>query len=90
MRHFDILIAGAGHAGAQTAITLRQLGFSGSIGLIGAEEDLPYERPPLCKEYFAGEKASERRHIIFTVGDFKQAIFVFQGTDPMSYEAARA
>lgn len=60
MRHFDILIAGAGHAGAQAAITLRQLGFSGSIGLIGAEEDLPYERPPLSKEYFAGEKSFDR------------------------------
>jgi 3-phenylpropionate/trans-cinnamate dioxygenase ferredoxin reductase subunit len=60
MRHFDILIVGAGHAGAQAAITLRQLGFSGSVGLIGAEEELPYERPPLSKEYFAGEKSFDR------------------------------
>jgi 3-phenylpropionate/trans-cinnamate dioxygenase ferredoxin reductase subunit len=60
VRWFDILIAGAGHAGAQSAILLRQLGFEGSVGLIGAEADLPYERPPLSKEYLAGEKEFER------------------------------
>jgi 3-phenylpropionate/trans-cinnamate dioxygenase ferredoxin reductase subunit len=57
---FDIAIVGAGQAGAQAAIQLRQLGYSGSIGLIGAEPDLPYERPPLSKEYLAGEKEAER------------------------------
>ena len=56
MTHFDIAIVGAGHAGAQAAIQLRQLGFTGSIALIGAEPELPYERPPLSKEYLAGEK----------------------------------
>ena len=44
----------------------------------------------LALEYFAGEGASERRRTIFTVGDYKQAIFGFQGTDPMSFETARA
>lgn len=56
MKHFDVAIVGAGHGGAQAAIQLRQLGFSGSIGLIGAEHEPPYERPPLSKEYLAGEK----------------------------------
>ena len=60
MTHFDILIVGAGHAGAQAAIQLRQLGFAGSIGIAGAEPELPYERPPLSKEYLAGDKAFER------------------------------
>ena len=60
MNHFDILIVGAGHAGAQAAIQLRQLGFTGSIGMAGAEPELPYERPPLSKEYLAGDKAFER------------------------------
>jgi 3-phenylpropionate/trans-cinnamate dioxygenase ferredoxin reductase subunit len=57
---FDVLIVGAGHGGAQTAAMLRQLKFDGSIALIGDEPDLPYERPPLSKEYFAGEKTFER------------------------------
>ncbi|HZG09590.1 MAG TPA: FAD-dependent oxidoreductase [Allosphingosinicella sp.] len=60
MTHFDIAIVGTGHAGAQAAIQLRQLGFAGSIGLIGAEPELPYERPPLSKEYLAGDRPFER------------------------------
>ena len=47
MRHFDVVIVGAGHAGAQAAISLRQRKFTGSILLLGEEPVLPYERPPL-------------------------------------------
>lgn len=60
MRHFDVAIVGAGHAGAQAAIQLRQLGFQGSIGLIGDEPEPPYERPPLSKDYLTGEKPFDR------------------------------
>ena len=56
----DIAIVGAGHGGAQAAIMLRQQKFEGSIALIGDEPEFPYERPPLSKEYFAGEKPFER------------------------------
>ncbi len=55
-----VAIVGAGHAGAQAAIQLRQRGFAGAITLIGAEAHPPYERPPLSKEYFSGEKGWER------------------------------
>ncbi|MEA3012663.1 MAG: ATP-dependent helicase/nuclease subunit [Sphingomonadales bacterium] len=44
----------------------------------------------LTLEYFAGEGASQRHRTIFTVGDYKQAIFGFQGTDPRSFDLARA
>ena len=50
---YDVLIVGAGHAGAQCAIALRLSGFSGSVALITDEADLPYERPPLSKDYLA-------------------------------------
>lgn len=60
MQHHDCLIVGGGHAGAQAAILLRQLKFEGSIGLISAEGEAPYERPPLSKDYLAGEKTFER------------------------------
>ena len=60
MNQVDVLIVGAGHAGAQAAILLRQLGFEGSVGLIGAEPEQPYERPPLSKDYLAAEKPFER------------------------------
>ncbi|WP_397581669.1 NAD(P)/FAD-dependent oxidoreductase [Sphingorhabdus sp.] len=58
--HYDILIVGGGHGGAQAAIALRQAKYEGSIGVVNAEPEYPYERPPLSKDYFAGEKAFER------------------------------
>jgi 3-phenylpropionate/trans-cinnamate dioxygenase ferredoxin reductase subunit len=60
MERFDIVIVGAGHAGAQAAVALRQRKFEGTIAVLGEEPDLPYERPPLSKEYLAGEKPFER------------------------------
>jgi 3-phenylpropionate/trans-cinnamate dioxygenase ferredoxin reductase subunit len=57
---FDVVIVGAGHGGAQVAVMLRTQKFEGSIAIIGDEPELPYERPPLSKEYFAGEKEFER------------------------------
>ncbi|WP_121115554.1 NAD(P)/FAD-dependent oxidoreductase [Croceibacterium ferulae] len=56
----DVVIVGTGHAGAQAAIALRQHGFAGSILLVGRDRDLPYERPPLSKEYLTGAKSFER------------------------------
>lgn len=44
----------------------------------------------LSVEFFAGESASPRPRTIFTVGDYKQAIFGFQGTNPKAFEVARA
>jgi len=58
--HYDILIVGGGHGGAQAAIALRQAKFEGSIAIVNAEPEYPYERPPLSKDYFAGDKAFER------------------------------
>ncbi len=60
MNSYDVLIVGGGHGGAQAAIALRQLGFAGTLAIIGAEPHPPYERPPLSKDYLAGEKAFER------------------------------
>lgn len=61
--NFDVVIVGAGHGGAQAAVALRTQKFEGSIAIIGDEPELPYERPPLSKEYFAGEKEFERIQI---------------------------
>ena len=52
------VIVGASLAGAKAAEELRERGFDGRVVLIGAEHELPYERPPLSKEYLRGE--SER------------------------------
>jgi len=56
----DILIVGAGHGGAQAAVALRQRKFTGTIAMIGEEPEIPYERPPLSKDYLSGDKSFER------------------------------
>ena len=44
----------------------------------------------LVEEYFSGSSEAEQRHrTLFMVGDFKQAIYGFQGTDPSEFEQAR-
>lgn len=49
----SIVIVGAGQTGAVAARTLRELGYAGSLTLVGDEAHLPYERPPLSKEALA-------------------------------------
>jgi 3-phenylpropionate/trans-cinnamate dioxygenase ferredoxin reductase subunit len=60
MSSADLVIVGTGHGGAQAAIALRQNGFSGSLLMLSRDREPPYERPPLSKEYLAGEKPFER------------------------------
>lgn len=50
-----IVTVGAGQAGAVAARALRRRGFDGRIELIGEENERPYQRPPLSKEYLAGD-----------------------------------
>lgn len=63
MQYADVVIVGSGHAGAQCASALRQKKFAGSITIISSERELPYERPPLSKEYLAREKPFEQLYI---------------------------
>jgi 3-phenylpropionate/trans-cinnamate dioxygenase ferredoxin reductase subunit len=63
MQHYDVVIVGGGHGGAQAAIALRTQGFAGSIAIVGREDEPPYERPPLSKEYLAQEKPFERLYL---------------------------
>src|SRR5690349_22272565 len=50
-----VVIVGASHAGFQVAASLRQAGFEGQVRLIGDEPVLPYQRPPLSKDYLGGK-----------------------------------
>ncbi|GAA2358858.1 NAD(P)/FAD-dependent oxidoreductase [Nonomuraea africana] len=54
------VIVGAGLAGAKAAQTLREEGFTGEVVLIGAENERPYERPPLSKGYLQGKSEREK------------------------------
>lgn len=50
-----MVVAGAGMAGVQTAVALREQGFDGAVTLIGAEPHQPYDRPPLSKAVLLGK-----------------------------------
>ncbi|WP_137989907.1 NAD(P)/FAD-dependent oxidoreductase [Streptomyces vilmorinianum] len=50
-----VVIVGAGMAGVQTAVALREQGFTGPVVLIGAEPHQPYDRPPLSKAVLLGK-----------------------------------
>src|SRR5690242_17192204 len=54
------VIVGASLAGDAAAATLREEGFDGRVVLVGAEPELPYERPPLSKDFLRGESARAR------------------------------
>jgi 3-phenylpropionate/trans-cinnamate dioxygenase ferredoxin reductase component len=50
------VIVGAGLAGGNAAVTLREEGWRGRIALLGAEPEIPFGRPPLSKTYLRGEE----------------------------------
>ena len=56
----SIVVIGAGQAGLQTIMSLRQTGYEGDITLVGDEAFLPYQRPPLSKAYLSGNMERER------------------------------
>ncbi|MFJ2114195.1 NAD(P)/FAD-dependent oxidoreductase [Streptomyces sp. NPDC087850] len=53
-----VVIVGAGMAGVQTAVALREKGYDGPVTLIGAEPHPPYDRPPLSKALLLGKADS--------------------------------
>ncbi len=55
-----IAVVGASLAGLRAAETLRSEGFAGHLVLVGAEPHLPYDRPPLSKQFLAGTWGFER------------------------------
>ncbi|BAU94949.1 reductase [Corynebacterium suranareeae] len=63
-----ILIIGANQAGVQLAISLRAMGFTESITLLGEEDHRPYQRPALSKEFLQGTIDKER--LIFRSNEY--------------------
>jgi 3-phenylpropionate/trans-cinnamate dioxygenase ferredoxin reductase component len=57
------VIVGASLAGAKAAEALRERGFEGRVVLIGSENELPYERPPLTKDYLRGESERDKAQV---------------------------
>jgi NADPH-dependent 2,4-dienoyl-CoA reductase/sulfur reductase-like enzyme len=56
----DIVVVGGSLAGLRACETLRQEGHAGRITLVGAEREMPYDRPPLSKKLLAGEWEADR------------------------------
>ncbi len=56
-RSFKHVVVGGGLAGAAAVGGIRELDVEGSVLLIGSEEDLPYDRPPLTKQLWSGKKS---------------------------------
>jgi 3-phenylpropionate/trans-cinnamate dioxygenase ferredoxin reductase subunit len=59
MRCYDIVIIGGGHGGVQLSALLRQYGFQGSLLIVSEDDHIPYQRPPLSKDWLKGELSSE-------------------------------
>src|SRR3954464_11278446 len=57
------VIIGAALAGAKAAEALREEGFDGRVVLVGEEDERPYERPPLSKDYLRGESEREKAYV---------------------------
>ncbi|MCO5176253.1 MAG: NAD(P)/FAD-dependent oxidoreductase, partial [Thermomicrobiales bacterium] len=70
----SIVVVGGNIAGGRAVEALRKEGFDGAITLIGAESDLPYERPPLSKGYLTGEVSDGEFSVATTEGYAEQQI----------------
>lgn len=57
------VVIGASLAGAKAAQTLREEGFDGGVVLIGTEQELPYERPPLSKGFLLGKEEKSKIYV---------------------------
>jgi NADPH-dependent 2,4-dienoyl-CoA reductase/sulfur reductase-like enzyme len=55
----DLVVVGASLAGLRAVEAVRGDGFEGSVTLVGAEEHLPYDRPPLSKDHLAGDEPGD-------------------------------
>src|SRR5688572_3967684 len=82
------VIVGASLAGATAAITLREEDADGTITLIGAEHEPPYERPPLSKAYLRGEAPFDQALVRPTAFYAEHAIETIFGTRVIRIDAA--
>jgi 3-phenylpropionate/trans-cinnamate dioxygenase ferredoxin reductase subunit len=59
----ELVVIGGGQAAIQCVASLRKEGYSGSITLVGEENHLPYQRPPLSKGFLSGATESDRLYL---------------------------
>jgi len=83
-----IVIVGGGLTAANTVETLRQEGFTGSVTLVGKEPHLPYERPPLSKDYLMGKKTADQLPPHDTTWYDEHDVIVLTGTEATAIDPA--
>jgi 3-phenylpropionate/trans-cinnamate dioxygenase ferredoxin reductase subunit len=88
------VIIGAALAGAKAAETLREEGYGGRVVLVGDEPELPYERPPLSKQYLTAEAERDSAHVHPREYYAERAIELLHATasavDPVQHRVALA
>jgi 3-phenylpropionate/trans-cinnamate dioxygenase ferredoxin reductase subunit len=82
-----IVLAGAGQCSASAAAALRSRGFDGRITMVGAEPHLPYERPPLSKDYLTGKVTDAELGIRDADWYAANGIYVVPGTSATGLDA---
>ena len=86
-RKVEFLLVGGGMASANCAAELRKRGAEGSVLLVGREREVPYERPPLTKEYLRGE-AERKDAYVHEPGWYEQNdVELLTGTNVMALDA---
>ena len=83
MTHYNYLIIGGGMAAAAGVEGIREVDGRGSIGLISAEKRIPYNRPPLSKKLWTGQKQLED---IFRSVDSNATLFLGHCVEALDLE----
>jgi 3-phenylpropionate/trans-cinnamate dioxygenase ferredoxin reductase component len=86
-RSVSYLLVGGGMAGAHCASELRKGGAEGEILLVGREHEVPYERPPLTKEYLRGEAKREDAYVHEPSWYEENGVELLKGRNVMSLDA---
>ncbi|HEY0747902.1 MAG TPA: FAD-dependent oxidoreductase, partial [Steroidobacteraceae bacterium] len=84
-----VAIVGAGHSGGRVALHLRACGFKGEIVVIGEEPDLPYERPPLSKEYLLTNEGAPHAGLSSEIGWREVGVRLCLGTKAINLQPSR-
>jgi 3-phenylpropionate/trans-cinnamate dioxygenase ferredoxin reductase subunit len=86
---FAYVVIGAGAAGASAVEGIREIDAAGSILLVGAEKQLPYERPPLSKQLWFGKARVEEIYLHDQAFYDKQNVRVLLGTEATKLDPAQ-
>lgn len=84
-----VLIVGAGQAGIQAALALRQNGFAGSITLYSDESAWPYDRPPLSKSFVAGTDDTSQIPLLSEADAQTNALDIVRGVSVVAIDGGR-